>query len=132
MKHSQVRNIQSAVLSVINLLITVLLAIIVVYFLYQAIQYSYSFGYRMFNSDPIDKTNGHMIEYTVEENAGILEIAQDLEKKGLIEDAYVMVAQKVFYSYTIYPGTYSLSTTMTSKDILDRIGTEPENIEEEE
>ena len=37
-----------------------------------------------------------------------------------------------FYDYKTYPGTYELSTTMTSKEILQVLNVKPETEEETE
>ena len=45
---------------------------------------------------------------------------------GLIRNELAVRIQKMFYDYEIYPGTYTLNTSMTSKEILQVLNEKPE------
>ena len=59
--------------------------------------------------------------------------ADELEKKGLIKNMRMPFYSRVdFYDYDkIYPGTYTFNTSMTSKEILQKLSEKPENEEDE-
>ena len=132
MRRSQANLIKRVTGSAFSIALTVVFLVVFIFFLGRAIRWGFNFGYSIFNEPPINTEEVKVVEYTVQDGEGIREIARDLEKLGLIRDANVMVVQKLIYQYTIYPGTYTLSTSMQSKDMLERIGTAPEKTGEEE
>ena len=48
-----------------------------------------------------------------------------LEEMGLIQSRYIFMIQALFYEYDIYPGTYQLNTSMTSKEMLEEMSVLP-------
>ncbi len=50
---------------------------------------------------------------------------ENLERAGLIRDKNIALIQEFFYEYAIYPGTYTLNTSMTVKEILAELNEEP-------
>lgn len=49
----------------------------------------------------------------------------------LIKSEFAFIFQSKFYDYeTIYPGTYTLNTSMTSKEILQQLNEKPETEED--
>ena len=130
MRRSRSRRIRKTVGQVLTGVGACALAVVLIFLLYLGITRGYDFGYRVFNEPPVSPGNGTIVEYTVEKGDGITSIARDLADKGLIRDPMLMVVQKLIYQYTIYPGEYSLSTAMSSMEILERIGTAPEKTEE--
>ena len=130
MRRSRSRRIRKTVGQVLTGVGACLLAVVLAFLLYLGITKGYEFGYRVFNEPPVSPDNGTIVEYTVDKGDGITEIARELADMGMIRDPLIMVVQKIIYQYTIYPGEYSLSTAMSSMDILERIGTAPEEAEE--
>ena len=62
----------------------------------------------------------------------VSEAAEFLARKGLIKSEFAFIFQSKFYDYeTIYPGTYTLNTSMTSKEILQALNVKPETEETE-
>ncbi|MBP3542814.1 MAG: endolytic transglycosylase MltG, partial [Lachnospiraceae bacterium] len=61
----------------------------------------------------------------VEEDASEADVAKLLENKGLIEDYKVFWIQAKLYNATLYPGTYTLNTSMTSEEMLHILMEEP-------
>lgn len=131
MRRSTEKLLKKVVGSSFSIALTMVFLVVFITFMVRAVKWGYNFGYSVFNEPPVDEQNGIVIEYTVADGAGIREIAKDLEKLGLIRDANVMIVQKLIYQYTIYPGTYQLSTSMQSKDMLERIGTAPSETEDD-
>jgi UPF0755 protein len=119
MKRKQAKKVNAVTGTVIRGTLSLIFYGVVIALVLSAIRWGYQFGYNVFNGKP--KTNGPeiAIQYTVEEEQSIRSIAEDLKKKGLIEDSWVMIVQKVFYEYNIIPGTYELNSGMTSREILE-------------
>ena len=68
-------------------------------------------------SRDIPSTQRIFVEVTAEDDMG--SIAQKLKDAGLIESKWVFAVQKIFYGSRLLPGTYTLDSNMTGKDILD-------------
>ena len=62
---------------------------------------------------------------TISEGETASQAADQLAEAGLIKSRYVFMVQAIFYDYTIYPGTYELNTSMTSKEMLEQLSTMP-------
>ncbi len=79
----------------------------------------YFFGRAVF--DEKEGTAENPLSYTIEiaEGDGIFQVAEELEAMGAIDSVWVFVAQKYFYGSQIQPGTYTINSNMTGKDILD-------------
>ena len=68
----------------------------------------------------------------VKDGEDVSQAADELEKKGLIKNIYAFLFQSRFYDYDkIYPGTYTFNTSMTSKEILQKLSEKSENEEDE-
>ena len=44
-----------------------------------------------------------------------------LPKSGLINNKLIFIIQAKFFDYEVYPGTYTLNTSMTSRDMMKAI-----------
>lgn len=63
----------------------------------------------------------------IDSKESVSDTAQFLAHKGLIKSEFAFIFQSRFYDYeTIYPGTYTLNTSMTSKEILQLLNEKPE------
>ena len=56
---------------------------------------------------------------TIQEGASASQVAKTLKTYGLITNEYIFILQDKFFDYTIHPGTYTLTTAMTSRDMLE-------------
>ena len=79
----------------------------------------YFFGRAVF--DEKRGTDENPLSYTIviEEGESVLRAADELKDAGLIESKWVFAVQKIFYGSRLLPGTYTLDSNMTGKDILD-------------
>ena len=63
----------------------------------------------------------------IDTKESVSDAAQFLAHKGLSKSEFAFIFQSKFYDYdTIYPGTYTLNTSMTSKEILQLLNKKPE------
>ncbi len=91
---------------------------------------AYDLGYRIFNTPAISQGEGYEVTFTVSQGDSLGTIARNLENVGLIKDKTVFEAQKIFYNFKIKYGTYKLSTSKSSKEILQILNDGPQVGEE--
>ena len=77
---------------------------------------------------PIDKTPGTDVVVQVTADMSEHEIGKMLEEEGLVRDGTLFYAQLKLSAYSgeLLPGTYTLNTSMTGKDMIVVMATEPE------
>ena len=80
----------------------------------------YSFGYHVFNQQPMSPGEGQEVTVVIKEGSSVYQIGKTLEKKKLIEDAKIFVVQEKLsvYKGKLKPGTYILSTAYDADRIM--------------
>ena len=111
--------------AVIRAALTVIFYTVVVMVFVVGIRSAYAFGYEVFDSGSVAAEPGTDKLFVVEEGMSTAECMDSLEKTGLIRDKTVAMIQEFFYQYDIYPGTYTLNTSMTTKEILQALDEGP-------
>ncbi len=99
----------------------IIVAALMVLALYIAVRFSFAFGYSVFHQDPVEEPPGTDIEITIEKGASIDELADLLEKEGVISEALPFRVQGRLYKLRFYPGTYKLNSSMTVKEVLEKL-----------
>ncbi len=107
--------------TVISLSAKILFAALVIFLLYEGATRGYALGYEVFNPVAAEAAPGRDVEFSVGEGEGLFTVAGRLEEAGLIESRLVFVAQAVLYEYEIYPGTYVLNSSETSRELLQKM-----------
>lgn len=81
---------------------------------------AYTFGYSIFNQQPMQSKNGKEVTVVIKDDASVYKIGKVLENKGLIEDAKVFVIQEKLSNYKdkLQSGTYILNTSMTADEMM--------------
>lgn len=93
----------------------------------------YAFGHEVFYATAVDAPPGKDVEITIPEDQSDGDTISILADLGLVKSELAVHIQKWFYDYDIYPGTYTLNTSMTSKEMLQRLNEKPaEETKEEE
>ena len=121
-KKKVVKELSSVVIQVAMAVILLTVAAMV---LYVGAQKAYSFGYDIFNDQPVHSDPGTDKLFVVEEGTSRAQCMNNLEKSGLIRNKMVALIQSYFFEYEVYPGTYTLNTAMTTKEILIELNEEP-------
>lgn len=105
----------------------------VLYMIYELAIGAYNFGYRVFADIPLAFSPGTDIQVTITESMDDKEIAQNFQEVGLVEDWKLFWVQIQFSEYkeTIRPGAYTLNNSMKAEEMLQIIGMNPEETEEE-
>lgn len=111
---------------VIHVALAVILLTVAAMIFYVGIKKAYSFGYDVFNDQAMAADPGTDKLFVVEEDMSRAQCMDNLEKSGLIRDKNVALIQSYFFEFDIYPGTYTLNTSMTTKEILAELNVEPE------
>ena len=116
--------------TVIRVVILIILAIV----LFRLGGKAYEFGFRIFTEEPMSEPPGRDIQVTVSKSDGIKEVAEMLEDKGLIRDAFLFrIQEKVsLYDGDIHPGIFTLNTSMTAEEMFGVLLKTDENEEESE
>lgn len=103
---------------------------LVVLLLVEGVSRGYAFGHEVFYATSMEAAPGTDKVITVPENQKATETIEMLHDVGLIGNSYAVMIQMRFYDYKIYPGTYTLNTSMTSKEILQTLNVKQEDTEE--
>lgn len=121
-------NLNKVILKFVSISFSILVTLLVVVGLVELGSYCYDFGYRVFTETPIDKTPGTDIVVQVTADMSEHEIGKMLEEEGLVRDGTLFYAQLKLSAYSgeLLPGTYTLNTSMTGKDMIVIMATEPE------
>ena len=110
-----------------SLIIYAVIAAAILFIAGQAKQY-YDVGYGIFSQEGKDATGtGKDVQFTVRENMTASMLGKELEEAGIIESARLFIVQERVSDYAgkYVPGTYYLSSEMTTEEILRVIsGTE--------
>lgn len=102
---------------------------VVILLLFEGITRGYAFGHDIFYATAMEEAPGTPKTVTIPKGYTSSEAAEVLRDAGLIDNMLAFQIQKLFYDYDIHPGTYELNTSMTSKEILQELNTEPETAE---
>ncbi len=128
---SRTREINRITMAIIRISVKLMLLALLILVLYEAVIQGYAFGRAVFYAEAVEEAPGHDITVVVKDGEDVSQAADELEKKGLIKNIYAFLFQSRFYDYDkIYPGTYTLNTSMTSKEILQKLSEKPENAED--
>ncbi len=124
-----------AILKVLTVSATILIWIFVVFALYRFGQYCYEMGYRVFTEPPMTTAENATDKLvTIDSDMNDFDIGKALEKKDLVDSGMLFVLQYKLSAYNgdIVPGTYTLSTSMTAKEMMAVMSHEDESSTETE
>lgn len=115
--------------AVIAISIRLILLALIVLLLYEGVTKGYEFGHEIFYASAMEEKPGRDIDIKVEKGDSIASVAKLLKEKGLITNSYSLMIQAKFFNYKANSGSYTLNTSMTSRDILQMMN---ENTEKKE
>lgn len=122
------------VISILETVVKVVIAVFIIKFVYNAAVEAYDFGYRVFAEEPVTVGEGRTISIYVKEDESVRDVGADLEKKGLIRDGNLFFVQELLSEHhgKIQPGIYDLNTSMSSEEMLAIMAAEAPDTEEED
>lgn len=117
----------------VSISFSVLVLLVIFIGVFKASTFCYELGYRIFSEEPIDATPGNDVVVQIDEDDSAFTIGKMLEKKGLVRDSELYVAQYYLSAYVnkLLPGTYTLNTSMTTKEMLAVMSTPAATVEVE-
>ncbi|MBR0039389.1 MAG: endolytic transglycosylase MltG [Lachnospiraceae bacterium] len=79
----------------------------------------FNFGHRLFYERAIAEGDGEEIVFEIKNGDTVDDIANNLEKAGLIDDKLAFKFRSKIYKTEFNPNVYNLKTSMTIKNMLD-------------
>ena len=118
-------NSKEIVGSVFGVAIKIVVAIILVMFVYKYALVAYDFGYRLFGEQPITSGEGRTITVMIPAEVDGKKIGEILESKGLIRDAELFAVQEKLSNFhgQVKQGKYELNTSMTAEEMIEVMAT---------
>ncbi len=99
---------------------------VIILLLAEGMSRGYAFGHAIFYSTPVEEAPGTDRTIRITEDESDAEVADDLEMSGLVDNALTVRFLIRFYDYEMQPGTYTLNTSMTAKEMLQVLDAGPE------
>lgn len=123
------REINKVTSTIIGISGKLIIYAVVILLLVEGMTRGYAFGHSIFYSTPMEEAPGTEKTVTIAKDQDAADVVRMLKDMGLISNDLAVLIQMKFYDYDIYPGTYTLSTAMTSKEILQALNEKPEENE---
>ena len=113
-------NLNKMVFKFVRFSFSILVTLLVVACLIKLGASCYEFGYRVFTEKPMEEAPGTDKVVEVTADMSEIEIRKLLEKNGLVRDEKLFYAQLKLSAYSgkLRPGTYTLNTSMTAKEMM--------------
>jgi UPF0755 protein len=104
----------------IDVVVKIIVAVLVIIFIYKGALLAYGYGYRVFTEEPVTKGDGKIISVEIKKGESASSIGKMLESKGLIRDHKLFVIQERLSGYhkKEAAGIYDLNTSMTTDQML--------------
>lgn len=108
------------VMRVVSISFSILVIILVIFALTKLGSYAYQFGYRVFTEQPVSTGEGREVVVRLDAGMDGKAVGEMLERKGLIRDASLFAVQLRMSAYNgkLKPGIYTLSTSMTAREMM--------------
>lgn len=125
--------LNKVILKFVSVSFSILVLLLVVVGLIELGTFCYDFGYRVFTETAVEEEPGTDIVVQVTEDMSEGDIGDMLEAEGLIRDSKLFFAQLKLSAYSgkLLPGTYTLNTSMTGKEMIAVMGTGAEESTEQ-
>ncbi len=117
--------------AIIGISFRLIIYAVAILLIYEGATKGYEFGHEIFYASSMEEAPGRDMEMTLEAGTSVASVGKKLEKDGLIHNRYSFIIQAMVYEYEIQPGTYTLNTSMTSREILEELSTVEESKEEQ-
>ena len=117
----------------VSISFSVLILLVIFIGVFKASAFCYDFGYRIFTEKPMASAPGRAVVVQIDTDDSAFDIGKMLEQKGLVRDSSLYVAQYYLSAYVndLLPGTYTLNTSMTTKEMLIVMSTAEKDTEVE-
>lgn len=110
--------------AVIGISIRLIFLALLLILLHEGVARGYAFGHEIFYASAAEPAPGRDKTVTVKEGSDLIHTAGLLKDSGLITNEYSFIIQAGFFNYKAKPGSYTLNTSMTSREILQMMNGE--------
>ena len=122
-------NSSNSIKRITSIVISIALRVIVYSFLIVAVlegaKKAYQFGRGIFYVTAVDPAPGKDVSVVIRSGTDAGEAADQLADLGLINNKVSFIVQSRFFELEIKPGTYTLNTSMTSREMLEVLNEGP-------
>lgn len=125
---------EKAMLSVGLLIFRLAIIILMIVGIYRLGEFSYMFGYSIVSDSAVEAEPGRDVAVTLTNDMKTADVAELLERKGLVRDGGIFKMQLKLKKYDdqIKPGAYILNTSMTPENMMRVMSGEVLEEDEEE
>lgn len=120
-------NTNKVVMKIVSVTFSICVFVLIIFGLYKIGAFAYDFGYRVFMEAAIDSEKDAVDKVVqITQSMSGKDIGEVLAEKELIRNANLFVVQLKLSSYadSIKPGTYTLSTSMNAKEMMQIMSAE--------
>ena len=109
------------------------IAVLIVVLVVLSAYFFFRLGMLVFTNEPVTTLRTEVVTYelTVVPGERVLTIGMELEDHGIIKNAMAFWIQSRVYQCRIAPGTYTVTSKMSSKEIMKYLNQEYLNLEKE-
>ena len=119
-------NLNKVVFRFVSISFSILVILLVLIGFVKIGTYCYDFGYRVFTEAPVDAEPGRDVVVQISDDMSDMDIAKELKEKGLVENAKLFFVQLKVSAYSGRLHSYTLNTSMTTRDMMVLMAAEPE------
>lgn len=108
------------VLSVVSSILSISIMVLVVIVVLRAGKTAYGMGYRIFMEPAMEEAPGQDVTVEVKKGMSPMELGELLEGKKLVDSGvlFMLQLQVLDYNDKLKPGTYTLNTSQTAKEMM--------------
>lgn len=120
--------VNKVIFKFLQIAFSIMITLLIIYGTVRAGRTAFELGYRVFAESPMEEIPGTDVVITIESGMGAKEIGELLKENKLIRDENLFFLQLNVSAYAdkIIPGTYTLNTSLTARDMIILMSTEPE------
>lgn len=122
------------VLGILYLLLNIVFYVVVFLVARNLCKDAYRYSYQIFGNVSVAEAPGTDVSITIEPGQGSMDIALMLERNRIVVNRYTFFIRTkltIGKEHPIFPGTYTLNTSMCYDDILKIITDPTQNVQEE-
>ena len=116
MGNNLLENISLVFVKVAKVFVKLAIFFIIIYLLGMQL---FNLGHRLFYERAVTEGDGEEIVFEIKNSETVDDIADNLEKAGLIDDKLAFKFRAKIYKTEFNPNVYNLKTSMTIKNMLD-------------
>jgi UPF0755 protein len=113
-------DVNKVLMAILKVIFSIMIILVIIVLTVHLCQTGYDYGYRFFTETPVAEAPGEDVLVQVKDDDSSMDLAKQLEQKGLIRDAklFYIRLQLSAYRNSIEPGIYTLNTSMTPKEMM--------------